>query len=552
MSTQTPSTLAPALEGERPRPQQSLRRTLILWLIGISCLILAVPTYLFYATVRADVHRLDTNLAAAQRTLTSAPVPSQVQPLVDELVRVQGAVGTLEAAHTEQIDWSAVMATIHEYDPALLTLKAVEQSGHRLTLRGDAASESILSAYRRALEESDLFTSVVIETIAPLTTPIPSPTGRPNPTASPVWTRTPAPDLADAYEIDDFTPRLLFIGQAEWHNFYPVYDVDRVQFLAKAGRYYRVSTTDLATGVDTYLTVVVVGGATYTNDDREAGVLSSEILFQADESGDRYASVRITNRGAYSSDSWYRVRVEALSITPTPTPTPSATPIPSPTPTASTTSSPSPHPSSTPTPAPTVTPSPTDLPSPTPPPMDPTPTRDLRDEYEPDEIDLPAIGTRGEAQHHNFYPADDRDWVKFSAQAGHWYRITTTELAPGVDTVLTITVGDAKYIDDQPGPSEILLHVASGDGGEVWASVEVANRGTFSPDAWYQLSVIEVTPPPSPTPTVVTPAPTPTPSPTSLSRLHARLPGLALLISTPNTADAVQFVILAEIKVGAP
>jgi len=168
----------------------------------------------------------------------------------------------------------------------------------------------------------------------------------------------------------------------------------------------------------------------------------------------------------------------------------------------------------------------------------------LRDEYEPDETDPPVIGTQGQAQRHNLYPANDLDRVKFLAQTGHWYRVVTSDLAPSVDTVLTVTVGNVSQIDKRHGPSEIVFQVEAG--GDVWALVEVTNRGTYSPDSWYSLSVAEIPAPPTPTPTVVTPAPTPT-----SSALRSRLPGLASLSSVSDTG-AVQFVITAVVRAGAP
>ena len=36
--------------------------------------------------------------------------------------------------------------------------------------------------------------------------------------------------------MDDFEPGEAYVGQARSHNFYPIYDVGRVKFLAKAGR----------------------------------------------------------------------------------------------------------------------------------------------------------------------------------------------------------------------------------------------------------------------------------------------------------------------------
>jgi hypothetical protein len=313
------------------------------------------------------------------------------------------------------------------------------------------------------------------------------------------------------------------------HNFYPVYDVDRVEFLAKAGRYYRVSTADLAPGVDTFLTVIL-GGTTYKNDDREPGVLSSEIVFQTRAGSDVMAMVKVTNRGRYDPTSWYQLTVEELVPTPTPTPAPTSTPTTSPTPT------------------PTGTPPPTATPRDT-----PTPTPDLRDEYEPDSPESALIDARGETQRHNFYPEGDVDRVKFWAKSGYWYRVSTSDLALRVDTVLTVTVDGTSYVNDdrephEPGDlsSEVVFQVQTGYG--TWALVEVANQWReYGPNRWYSVTVEEIVPPPTPTPTS-TPS-----SPSS----DSRLPGLASLahgafLNTTVDASAVEFVIVLELKTGGP
>jgi len=115
------------------------------------------------------------------------------------------------------------------------------------------------------------------------------------------------------------------MGETQKHNFYPDNDRDLVQFLAKAGRYYRVSTSSLAPGVDTYLTVSL-DDAKYANDDREPGDLSSEIVFQITTDYDIYTLVEVTNRRQFGPEQWYQVTVEEIIPTPTPTLAPTATP----------------------------------------------------------------------------------------------------------------------------------------------------------------------------------------------------------------------------------
>lgn len=158
----------------------------------------------------------------------------------------------------------------------------------------------------------------------------------------------------------------------------------------------------------------------------------------------------------------------------------------------------------------TITPTSTPTPTPT-----FTPTTNPRDEFEPDDTQPKPIFL-GQPQTHNFYPSGDVDAVTFLAKAGRTYRAATINLAPGVDTVLTVTAGTATFTNDDVAPgtlrSEIVFQAPGS--ADITVVARVANRGPFSPDARYQIAVDEIVPTPassSPTPTG-TPTASPTPS----------------------------------------
>jgi Tfp pilus assembly protein PilN len=531
------------------------RRAMILWLVVIGFATFFLPLYLVSASIHDDNARLEDDLQSIQQALTtiSSPAP-EIQELMDTLAQLQKATNEIEAAYSTiaagHTDWPAVMAVIGNYNPAQLTLTSLTHADSRIVLNGRATDSSVVAAYAHTLEESQLFSRVVVQSMKTIATPFVTPGGTESPetTITPTGTLTTTPTVAitptpgpgdehDTYEIDDFQHKDIILGQPQSHNFYPVYDVDKVKFLAKAGRRYRVYTFDLAPGVDTFLTVSVAG-TSYTNDDRQPGDLGSEIEFQVGPSRDVEAFIKVTNRGQYSPDMWYQITVEEVIPTPTPMPTPT--------------------PTSTPTAIPTDTPVPADT---------PTPTPDLRDGYEPDDPDPKPIAV-GETQTHNFYPDNDADGVEFLAKAGRYYRVSTSELALGVDTSLTVSVDETTYTNDdrQPGDlsSEIEFQVEISHDAE--ALIKVTNRGQYGPDKWYQITVEEVIPTPTPTPTITVTTP---PS--------SRLPGLALLmphpvqmmaepsvsLSSPPTgrgkgaldalnSEAVEFVIVLELKVESP
>ncbi len=315
---------------------------------------------------------------------------------------------------------------------------------------------------------------LIVEEVVPTPAPTPGPAATAGaavtPTVAPTTppTSTPVPDLRDVYESDEITPKPIAVGQSQLHNFYPDGDFDQVQFLVKAGRFYRLYTTDLAAGVDTFLTVAA-GATIYTNDDAKSGTLASEVIVGV-TGADVIATARITNRGQFGSDKRYQLVLEEFVPTPGPTPTPTPT---------------------------------------TPP--------DSRDVYEPDEVTPKPIAV-GQSQLHNFYPDGDFDQVQFLVKTGRFYRVYTTDLAAGVDTLLTIAAGGALYTNDDAKPGTLASEVTfSVTGADVLATAQITNRGQAGADKQYQLVVEEFVP----TPTVLSPSatptntPTPTPSPTA-------------------------------------
>lgn len=470
------------------------RGTLILWLVATSSALLLLPLYFIYTSFRSDVVLLNDNLQIVQASLADTEtLEPEDQELADELARVQESVDQIEKVYstiaTRHIDWPAVMAAIGNYSPAQITLTSITQADS-ITLKGQAIDDTTVVAYSRSLEETGLFSRVVVQSLMTIATPFVPPTatavGTPGPTPTstaaitPTVTPTPTPDPYDEYETDDFQSQPIFFGQPQLHNFYPVYDVDRVKFLAKAGRYYRVFTSDLMPGVDTFLTVNV-GGAIHTNDDRGPGDLSSEILFQVTTGYDVDATVRVTNRGQYGPNMRYQITVE--EVVPTPTPTPTPTPVP---------------PTATPTPAPPTAPPTPASPTATSTPVPPTPTPDLRDDYEPDDNDPQPIAI-GETQAHNFYPDDDVDQVTFGVKAGRLYALGTFNLSEGTDTMITVKVNGevceetdyqrCESDDVGPGFLESEVRFVPNEDGSAVATISKGASGQYGDDKTYDLTL---------------------------------------------------------------
>lgn len=421
------------------------RGVIILWLIAIGLIFLFVPLFLINTSINKETVKLETKYLTITQSLTLVPTPNPtVKSLVGQLEQVQQASAgirsvypTLAAGYT---DWKGVMGAISNYNADDLALVSVAQQNRRITLNGRAVSDEIVVAYARALEESGQFASVVVQSLKVVATPFspeisPTPTQTPIPAAptitptaattptpvATVPTITPTPDMRDQFEADDTQAATIFLGEPQTHSFYPIYDVDMVKFLAKANRYYRVYTTDLSPGVDTYISVNVEG-QTYTNDDSSSGTLNSLVEFQINNGYDSEAVVRITNRGIYGEDKKYDVIAEEIIATQTPTSV-----------------------AQTKTPKPTSTPAPTST-------ATPTATPDRRDAYEPDDVNPKAIAV-GETQEHNFFPDGDIDRLSFYAKSGRNYQILTSDLSLGVDTFLQVNLNNQVWTNDDYKPA---------------------------------------------------------------------------------------------------
>ncbi|MBK8902296.1 MAG: PilN domain-containing protein [Anaerolineaceae bacterium] len=509
----------------------SSRKSLVLWLIVIGLAILFVPLFLVFNTLRADVSRLQGELGPLQGELAAQGTPPlEVQLLMEQAAAANGEVDAIAAVYptliASHIDWQPAMHSLANYDQSQVLLTNITQEVRRLTIVGKAMDQSEVVAYARSLEESGQFSSVEIQSITQIEGPLftATPTissttvisgttapgaeggsasggggaggssggsggstgggsggsggtttpggagsgtgGSPTPTAT--------PDPRDEFEPDNNTPKPIFLGQIQDHNFYPDNDVDLVVFLAKANRYYEIVTQSLAPGVDTVIEVTV-GDTTIINDDGKPGTLGSAVSFQAGGS-DMSIPVLIRNRGQYGSEMSYEVVVNELVPTGTATPPGTSTPTLTPTPSLTPTPTHTPTPSNTPPPTPTATPLP-------------------GDEYEPNNTAPSLIGVGG-VQTHTFDPASDVDKVTFPVKNGRHYQIFSSNLAPGVDTFLSVSMNGQTWESDDYAPAgsgnlaSAVCFAAPINANPIATFTNIA--GQYAPDKSYNIVVQEV------------------------------------------------------------
>ena len=327
----------PAGAGGEPRLP---RKRLALWLVVAALAVFLFALYLTSKTIRDHGTRLESDIKQVQETIVGMSVPPQeITNLQDALKRARNSINILgktdDSLAAQDVEWASVMAAVANYDPTQLLLSSFLQDGRLIEIQGRAASDAVVVAYAHTLGSSALFSRVTVQSIkiseAPFLRPGESP---PEPTKpgsaagptqplpkatapllpTPGYTAMATPDVRDLYEPDGDAPKELATGlmNRQLHSFYPDGDIDRVKFMARAGRSYRVFTWGLSPLIDTVL-VVDTGGTIYTNDDREPGDPSSEVSFRVDR--DVQAIVEILNRGQYGPGQWYRITVEDVSGT---------------------------------------------------------------------------------------------------------------------------------------------------------------------------------------------------------------------------------------------
>jgi Tfp pilus assembly protein PilN len=196
-------TLAEYESEEVVEVQRSSR--VILWLVVFSLAGLILPLVLISTAVAQDNRKVALELAQIEQDIESARQPEpEEQTLRDSLLETQQQVtmlkGVREDIVTRHVNWSAVMTAVGNYGSVRMTLTGLSQTEKQITLSGQAETESTIIAYARMLEETGLFSRVVVQSIS--LSVIPTPTPAPvtaTPTAEP--DAAPRPDQVVQFVI---------------------------------------------------------------------------------------------------------------------------------------------------------------------------------------------------------------------------------------------------------------------------------------------------------------------------------------------------------------
>lgn len=143
---------------------------LVLWLVVMSMSFLVIPVFLAGNVIQEERLLLEQQLAGLQAELDEpTPVDPEVERLEAQLLDYRNATSELEmltgTLQAENVDWSLMMRIFIEYDPHRMALTSITHTGQRITMNGQAVDEADLMAYVDILQESGLFTQVILQSI---------------------------------------------------------------------------------------------------------------------------------------------------------------------------------------------------------------------------------------------------------------------------------------------------------------------------------------------------------------------------------------------------
>ncbi len=182
---------SPAEETPPPPP----RRRIVLWLVVVGLGIVLIALYVTFTVIDSENQRMTSEISTLQVGLAAtAPSNPTEDALESELLILRRQIRAIETLHPTlvqgHLNWPGILSSLGAYDPNQISLTSLNQFENRLTINGQASDEAMVLAYSKSLEESGLFSRVVVQSMRVITPPTPTPT--------PTATATRASDATNA------------------------------------------------------------------------------------------------------------------------------------------------------------------------------------------------------------------------------------------------------------------------------------------------------------------------------------------------------------------
>jgi Tfp pilus assembly protein PilN len=155
----------------RPGPHRGSpqsRGAAVLWLTAATLVLLALPLFALFASLRADVARLQAAVVEAQ-VAAASPAPAEdlatLRAAAASGLTTEASVQAALAGRTG-VAWVAVLERIVPPAPAKVSLTGLQQRGCDLAIHGQAIDEPALLTYLARLQGSPLFEAVQLQSTA--------------------------------------------------------------------------------------------------------------------------------------------------------------------------------------------------------------------------------------------------------------------------------------------------------------------------------------------------------------------------------------------------
>lgn len=194
---------------------RTLRKATVLGFVLVALLLLLVAFWLVDRSIQEDIRTAEATVSTLQTELRQLQTPAPpMLALMSTLTTTRSLAEQIRlAVPTSGVNWPQVIEALARYDTARVMVTSLTEANRQITITGQAFNDEAVVAYAQAIEDSNLFTTVVVQSIRviPAPTATPLPTGSPTPgapsaaaSAAPSTEVTIPPLLATATTLAEF------------------------------------------------------------------------------------------------------------------------------------------------------------------------------------------------------------------------------------------------------------------------------------------------------------------------------------------------------------